>query len=464
MAEKPLNELPRELRMLHTKGVEAASRENYDYAIELFSQILAKEPFLYDVRRALRSAQLKKEGGGRGMFKKMWSAASSQPLVTKAQMALRRDPAEAMQIAEQVLNNDPQNSFAHRVIVEAALALQLPKTAVLSLEILAGNSPKDREIAVKFANGLADAGEVTRAEAILAALHDEYPLDQDLALALKNISARKTMQKGGYEAAAEGTGSYRDMLRDKDQAVALEQENRQVKAEDVAERLILEYETRLKAEAGNVKLMRQLGELYTQKKQFDRALEYYNRIKTTDSGADPGLDRSITDLLLRKYDAELAALDPTAPDFAQQTARLQAEKQAYQLAECQKRVERFPTDLALRFELGQMYFNAGKTSEAIQEFQKARTNPHKKIQSLNYLGQCFARRNMNELALRNLEEAIKEKPVFDDEKKDLTYNLASVLEKMGRKDDAIKQYETIYGVDITYRDVEAKVNAHYGNG
>jgi len=449
--------------MLHTKGAEAASRENYDYAIELFNQILLKDPLVYDVRRALRGAQLKKEGGGRGMFKKMWSTASSQPLVTKAQMALRKDPTEALQVAEQVLNNDPQNAFAHRVIVEAATVLQMPRTAVLSLEILAGNSPKDREVAIKYAYALADAGDVNRAESILSGLHDEYPTDQDLSLALKNISARKTMQKGGYDKAADGQGSYRDMLKDKDEAVSLEQENRQVKNEDVTERLTREYEERLKTEPKNVKLLRQLAEIYTQKKEYDRALEYYNRIKATDSGGDPGLDKAITDLAIRKFDAQVAQLDPTAPDFPQQTARIQAEKQAHQLAECQRRVERFPTDLQIRFELGQLYFQAGKINEAIQEFQKARQNPHRKIQTLNFLGQCFARRNMNELAMRNFEEAIKEKPVFDDEKKELTYNLASVLEKMGKREEAIKHFEAIYGVDITYRDVAKKVDDYYGN-
>ena len=185
--------------MLHTKGAEAASRENYDYAIALFNQILLKEPLVYDVRRSPRAAQLRKAGGGRGLFKKMWSTASSHPLVTKAQMALRKDPLEALQIAEQVLESDPQNAFAHRVVVEAATVLQMPKTAVLSLEILAGNSPKDREIAIKFAYALADSGDVYRAESFLSGLHDDFPADQDLALALKNISARKTMEKGGYE-------------------------------------------------------------------------------------------------------------------------------------------------------------------------------------------------------------------------------------------------------------------------
>jgi tetratricopeptide (TPR) repeat protein len=334
---------------------------------------------------------------------------------------------------------------------------------VLSLEILAGNSPKDREIAVKFAYALADSGEVTRAEKILSDLHDDFPADQDLALALKNISARKTMEKGGYEAAATGEGSYRDMLRDKEQSVALEQEARQVKTEDVSERLIHEYEARIKTEPNNMKVLRSLAELCAQRKEFDRSLGYYEQIKSAEGGTDPSLDGAIAATVLKRYDAQIAALDPAAPEFATETARLQAEKQTFQLEECKRRVERFPTDLTIRFELGVLYFNAGKTNEAIQEFQKAKNNPHRKLQTLNYLGQCFARRNMNELAVRNFEEAIKEKLVFDEEKKDLIYNLGVVLEKMGKREDAVKRFEEIYGQDIMYRDVAAKVDAFYGN-
>jgi len=55
---------------------------------------------------------------------------------------------------------------------------------------------KDLDVAIKFANGLADAGEVTKAEKILASLQEDFPGDNDLAHALKNISARKTMDKG----------------------------------------------------------------------------------------------------------------------------------------------------------------------------------------------------------------------------------------------------------------------------
>jgi tetratricopeptide (TPR) repeat protein len=462
MSEKSLNELPRELRMLFTKGNDALQRENFDYAIDLYNQILAKEPGLFECRKALRTAQMRKAGSGRGFFKKMLSSAGSQPMVAKGHMALSKDPAEALRIAEQILNGDPYSSGAHKLVVEAATSLELPRTAVLSLEILAANSPKDRDVAITFAKALADSGEVGRAEKILADLYRSFPSDNELAQALKDLSARKTLDEGGYEALADGSGSYRDILKDKDEAVSLEQQNRQVKTEDVAERLINEYETRLKTEPKNLKLLRSLAELCTQKKQFDRALSYYEQIKSSEVGGDASLDRSIADTMVRKFDHQASLLDPNAPDYADKAAKLQAEKQAYQLAECQKRAERFGSDLQIRFELGQLYFQMGKITEAMKEFQKAQGNPHRRIQALSYLGQCFARRGINDLAATTLQDAIKEKVVFDDEKKELVYLLGCVYEKMAKREEAIAQFKTIYAVDVGYKDVAEKIDAYYG--
>ena len=234
------------------------------------------------------------------------------------------------------------------------------------------------------------------------------------------------------------------------------------KTEDKAEQLIAEYETRLQTEPTNLRLLRNLAELYTQKKQFERALHYYSQIKSTETGSsDPTLDRAIADTKVRRFEHEAEQLDPTAADYAEKAAALQAEKLNFQVAECQKRVEKFPTDLAIRFEMGTLYFQAGKINEAIQEFQKARTNPNKKIASMNYLAQCYARRKMYDLAKRALEEAIKEKQVFDDEKKDLVYNLAGVLESMGKNAEAFEELKLIYETDSGYKDVGPRVEKYY---
>jgi tetratricopeptide (TPR) repeat protein len=463
MAEKSINEISRDLRMLYQKGADALQRENVDYALDLFNQVLEKEPTFFDCRKALRAAQQKKSGGGGGgFFKKMMSNAGSSPMVAKAQLALRKNPAEAMTIAEQILNGDPNNSGAHRVILDAAMTLEMPRTAVISLEILCKNSPKDKALVIQTAEALVANGDIARAEKILAEAERNFPNDPDISQTHKNLSASKTLGEGGYESLAGGGGSFRDALRNKEEAVSLEQEKRVQKTEDVAERLINEYETRLKTEPDNLKLIRSLAELYTQKKQFAPALALYDRIKTSDMGAsDATLDRAIADTKVKRLDQQLSELNPFAPEHADEVARLRAEKVAFQLAECQKRVEKFPTDLAIRFEMGALYFQAGKISEAIQEFQKAQNSPHKRVAALNYLAQCFAKRKMFDLAAKTLQNAIKEKAVFDDEKKDLIYNLGCVLESMGKKEEAIEQLKLIYEVDAGYKDVGAKVDAYY---
>ena len=463
MPEKLANEIPRDLRMLFIKATEAAQRENYDYALTLFCQVLEKEPGFFEARKALRIAQSKKgAGASTGFFKKMMSGAGSSPQIAKAKMTLSRNPGEAMAIAEEVLNGDPNNSFAHRILVDAAQALELPQTAVLSLESLVHHSPRDKALVVEFANTVATSGVNAKvAEKYLDDLIRVLPYDPDLVQAQKNLSAHRTMDEGGYGALEDGKGSFRDVLRNKEEAVTLEQEKRVQKSEDTAERLIGEYESRLPSEPGNLKLMRSLAELYTQKNRFLPALELYQRIKGSDMGSDSTLDRAIAETTVRKFDFQIAQINPFAADHAEQVAAIQAEKAAYQLAEAQQRVEKYPTDLALRFELGQLYFQLGKIGEAIAELQKAQQNPNKRTAAMSLLAQCFAKRGMNDSAVRTLQNAIKEKAAFDDEKKDLIYHLGCVFEKMGKQAEAIEQFLIIYETDVSYRDVGAKVDAHY---
>ena len=82
---------------------------------------------------------------------------------------------------------------------------------------------------------------------------------------------------------------------------------------------------------------------------------------------------------------------------------------------------------------------------------------------MGLLARAFFHRGMNDMAARKLQEALKEKPVFDDEAKDLTYHLGVVLEKMNRPQEAIEQFKLIYEQDIAYRDVMARVDQYYAS-
>lgn len=462
MPEKSLSEIPRPLRELYERGMAALQGKNWEYAVTIFTQVLQKEPAFYDCRESLRVCQFKKAESSKSFFRRFLGTARNSPLLAKGQILLRSNPLEALSVAEQILNGDPNSAAAHKLLAEAALEADLPRTAVLSLEIVHKQSPNDKDVALRLGEALSRAGQVAKAEHIYRELERAYPNDPVILQALKNVAAKRTMVEGGYEALSSGEGSYRDILKDKDQAVALEQEQREIKTEDVADRLIREYEARLASEPKNIKLLRSIAELYAQKRDFDRSLEFYNRILGAEGVADPGIERAIMETTVKKFDHAIGQLDPAAPDYAQQKSRLEGEKLDYQIAETKRRADKYPTDLQLRFELGQLCFQAGKLNEAIQEFQRAQANPHVRIACLNLLGQCFARRGMNDLAARTFQNAIKEKFALDEEKKELLYQLGCVLEKMGKKEEAIEQFKHIYEVDIGYRDVAARIDAYYG--
>src|SRR5208282_3109338 len=131
MAEKTTNQIPRLLREQWEKGKMALERHNDEYAVAIFNQALEKELAFYECREALRVAQSRKAGRG-GFFKKMLSGAGSQPMLAKGQMQLGKNPLEAIKTAEQILNGDANSVAAHKLLAEAAMAADLPKTAVLS--------------------------------------------------------------------------------------------------------------------------------------------------------------------------------------------------------------------------------------------------------------------------------------------------------------------------------------------
>ena len=460
MPEKSLSDIPRDLRELYQKGATALQRQNFDYAIAIFQQILQREPAFLECRQALRAGQIKKAGGNTGFFKKMLGGASNSPLIAKAQMAKSR-PAEAMAIAEQILENDPQGSTGNKILAESAMAAGLPKTACFAYEILLKTASKDYELAMAYGAALAASGQIAKAEANYVELMRAYPQKGEISAALKNLSARQTLNEGGYEALADGSGSYRDILKNKDEAVKLEQEARAVKTDDVAGNLIADYESRLVHEPRNLKLVRSVAELYAQKKDYDKSLEYYERIRASEQGADASLEKAISELVLKRFDQLLSQLDAANPDHAAQIEQIKGERAGFQLDEIKKRAERYPTDLQIKFDLGLLFYQLGKFNEAMAEFQKAQANPQRRLQAMAYFGQCLAAKGMNDMAARKLQEALKETPGFDDEKKELIYMLGSVLEKMGKKEEAIDQFKQIYENDMGYKDVAAKVDAYY---
>ena len=461
MPETTSNDVPRPIRELFEKATLAYERNNFDYAIQILNGVLDQEPGFFEARQLLRATQQQKPQEKTGLFRKLVGGAGNAPALAKGQLALRGNPKEALSAAESILNSDPANTSAHKLLAEGAMALGLTKTAVMALETVIASDPNDAKVARNLAGLYFQQDQLDKAEELYRNLLARRPDDTDLPQTLKNLAARRMLVEKGYGAVESGNSSYRDLIKDKEEALHLEQANRSTKDDTIADRLIAEYEIQLRNEPNNRRTLRAVAELHAQKKEFDRAIEYLRSVIAAEGNSDPTVEKAIADIEAKRVEHELSKLDPATPNFAEQKAQLEAQRDAQALAECKGRAERFPSDLQIRFELGSLYFKAGRFADAIQELQRAQNNPHRRTAAINMLGQCFASRKMWDLAARTFQNALKEKPTWDEEKKELLYHLGSALEKLNKPDEAIEHFKNIYEQDIGYRDVAAKVDSYY---
>ena len=461
MPELEEQELPRGLRDQYKRAVGAVEKKNLDYAILLLKEILKKEPGFTEGRVALRGVQRKKREGG-GMFKKFIGAATSSPAIAKGKLALSKaQHDEALVQAEEILTDDPESQIGHHMLAEAANGLDLPRTALASAQELVKVSPENKTYCKLLASILEKIGDYEKAEKILKKLADEHMDDFELQQLYKDFSARATIHRGNYKKAASAGGSYRDALKDVGKTQSAEREERVQRTEVVLDQMIQEKETEFQENTQNLRLAVEIGKLNVQRKNFDRALEYFNYVATNGMAGDAAVDRLLSDTNLSRFDHMISLLNPEAANYKSERERLEEERREFELEDCRRRAEKFPTDMDIRYEYGVACFNAGKMDEAIPAFQRAQAGGRVKSKCLNYLGQCFAKQGMLDLAERSLLTAIEDKKGYDDLKKEMVYHLGCVYEKMGRPQNAFEQFQEVYEHDVGFRDVSGKIDAFY---
>jgi len=460
MPEKNDDNINRTAREFYQKGLAALERNNLDYTIEMFLQCLAIEPNFLKARNYLRAAQMKRAESAGG-FKRMLISAKTSPLLTKAKLAVSKNPAEAMVLAEQILSEDPKNGQALTILAEAAETAGYPETTVQTLEHVTKLSPRDTKSLHWLARSYGAVERWDMARDVYEKLLQINPSDFDAQKGIKDATAHGAMQSGGWE---ENPQSFRDVLKDKDESIALEQQSRVVRAADMTENLIRDTLDKLSRDKDNRVLQRELGRLYAQKGEFDKALEILETIYAAEAGSDPSLEKELADIKAKriqtaidKLKEQLAAHPENAAALQKDIASLEQEHALLQVKQAEELVERYPNDLTYRYDLGVLYMNVGNIEEAIKQLQKAVGQPQKRIAALNYLGQCFSKVGLHDFAVDQYAKAIEELPVMDNMKKDLLYNLGTEYEILGDQENAVAEFKKIAAVDFGYRDVKDKI-------
>src|SRR5437762_1519294 len=143
MAVKTEKELSEALRALWLKAVAAIELRNFGYAISLLQAILKQEPEFLTGRQLLRRAEVAKN---KAVKKTIFNISTAPIAVMKAQRETKKDPKRAIEMIEKVLEDEPYNRQANLVLKEAALAAGWPDIAVLAIQTLLEENPRDLKL------------------------------------------------------------------------------------------------------------------------------------------------------------------------------------------------------------------------------------------------------------------------------------------------------------------------------
>jgi tetratricopeptide (TPR) repeat protein len=464
MAVKSEKELSDDQRAHWLKAVAAIELRNFGYAISLLQAILKHEPQFLTGRQLLRRTEVTRFKAAK---KKFFSVSTASVSIMKAQREIRKDPKRAVELIEKILENEPYNKQANLALKEAAAAAGWLETAVFALQTFLEENSRDTKVMHELARLYHDLGDSEREVEIYNRISAIDPADAAAVRLGKDASARGSMKSGGWGSAE----SYRDLIKNKEAAVSLEQQSRMQLSDESLRQQIAESYAMHEAEPQNVDVARRLGSLSEQKDDLEAAIAWYRYASDLTQGSDPGLVRKISDLGVKQTEREITALEEAVANntgdsmaLAERQAALAAAKKRRAemlIHEARKRVERNPTDLQFRFELGENLMNAGHFREALPELQRARQNPNARSRAMNALGRCYRELSMYDLAAKQLEEAAREIGTMDATKKEIVYNLGLVYEQMGDRAKSLGCMKQIYEADYGYKDVATRVESSY---
>lgn len=238
------------------------------------------------------------------------------------------------------------------------------------------------------------------------------PADSDLANAVKNFSAQATMSRGGYDEVGE-EGGFRKNIRNAARQQQLQDEEALSKGEGTIERLIDRARADLEERPDDPPTIGALAKRLIERgtpKDEKEAYELYKRAYQLTK--EFRFRQSADDIKMRAWRRRLTALEKKAAENPQdQAAQQEAESARKDVLEAETkvyaaRVEAYPTDNTLKFELGRRYFDQGQYEEAIGHLQQAQGEPKLRVRTLHMLARSFLAMGWGDEAVTTFRQAL----------------------------------------------------------
>ncbi len=444
------------MESLYNKACRAANMGNYDYAIELFREVLRHEPEHPEARVLLRGTERRRTAENAGIISSLLSHLKVVLPLFKAQLFFGK-PLKKLECYEDALEHLPSKTSILISAGKSARKAGIYDAAITVFKDVIARSPENKRALAHAGSLLEQRGDRREALKFLNRLRQLEPSDRDLAARVKNLEAEAHMQESKMEEAE----SFRDMIKDKDAA-----EESVKRFETVDEKRVKQIQQayqEVKEEPDNISKIIRLASLLLDDNQDERALKLLQKAgkKYPDSF---DIRQKLGDLQIRMLEKRERALDEKLKDtpdgggaLRQRREEISRKRREIAVREYRWRVERHPTDRKLRLQLGHALFETGDLDAAIASFQQAGQDVTLELDAATMLGRCFARKKQYDLAAEQFKRALGRHKTMDERGMNLYYELASALDQAGEVREALDIYKRLYSMDIGFKDVAGKM-------
>ncbi len=455
------SELVPNTKALWLKAQSAYEMNNYTYAVSLCHAVLKETPGFLGARKLARKSAAADMVGKK---KKKGLFGGSSLSLMKIPSTGKKDPEGAMMALEKELVKDPFDAQGNDLLFDCALRLNMLDTAAFALETVRKGAPQNTKLLHKLAEHYLARDMPQEAADVYSDIVKQDSTDIDAVKGSKDATARASMKKQKWEEAQ----SFRDVLKSGDDSADVESANRAAMTADQMEEKLAQLSAEYEKDNQNLALVKQIAHLYEQMESWPDAYSFYQYAFDL-SDKDVALQNKAAYMKDKASEYELSELksaadaDPENTEIRERYEQVLQARTSEQVAEAKTRVERNPTDPQLRYELGLALYNAGEHSDAIPHLQQATRNPHIRTRVLLLLGRTFRKKNMHDLAIKQLSDALADLHGMDGTKKEVLYEKGLIHQDVGDSAAALDSFKQIYEVDYGYRDVAKRVEESYSN-
>lgn len=452
------------------RATEAMSKQNWDYAVEMFSTCVKMVPDNLAYRQALRGCVRKKykdnKSGASMAFLKVSGIRSRIKKARGAKNWVDMDLA-----AEEGLIVNPWDGQFNADLGEATRERGFLEIATFALETATGpdSSPDNKEFLIALSGVYEARKNFPAAVSALDRVMKLDPLNGAIRSKIQALGADQTIHKGGYEDAKNTQEVKVEKPKQGYEESVKGSVNTGNEVLAPGESVEADLQRMIRKEPGNVAHYQKLadhfrreGKLEDSVKTYKLALDVSGDHNIREQMEDVELDMVRRNLTFAKESAARKADDKQAREIV---VELATELLSQEIEVFSRRVDRYPNDLKLKHELAKRFMQAKKYDNAIPLLQAASKDIRVEAQVQTSLGKCFLAKKQNNLAKRAFEKAL-EKLAANDENpapfKECHYFLGRLAEETKDLESAEKHYSEIIAIDYNYKDVSERLNKIQG--